>query len=122
MSSKTLESRSEWQSDGPVKSEVGIIVHEGREFASGGAFVSPSHAVGYPDFPRFADRVQESRTGRMKAWDGTDLGSCRIVASWPVRSWVGSRMYQIEATIDGRTYTGRGFGSGMLWRGKAKKA
>jgi hypothetical protein len=56
----------------------------------------------------------------MRAWDGTDLGSCCVVASWPVGSWRGDRMYQIEATIKGRTYTGRGLGDGMLWRGRIK--
>lgn len=29
-------------------------------------------------------------------------------------------MYQIEATVDGITYTGRGAGVGMIYKGKRK--
>ena len=32
----------------------------------------------------------------------------------------GWNMHQIEAVIDGVTYTGRGFRVGMIWRGKRK--
>jgi hypothetical protein len=60
--------------------------------------------------------------GRMCDWHGKDLGPCRVVSSWRVQSYVGTRMYQIEAVIDGIAYTGRGFGTGMAWRGKPKAA
>lgn len=83
--------------------------HEGREFASGGAVVTASHIVAYP-----------AANGELQDWHGKPLGTWRSVASWPVRSFIGDRMYQIEARVDGQTYTGRGFGEGMLYRGKAK--
>jgi hypothetical protein len=31
-------------------------------------------------------------------------------------------MYQIEATIDGVGYTGRGGGDGMIWKGRRKRS
>lgn len=46
-------------------------------------------------------------------WTGVDIGRARETSSWRVNSYVGSRMYQFEARIAGRTYTGRGFGDGM---------
>ena len=95
--------------------ETGTVEFQGRTFEAGGAMVSPTHAVGYP---------HEETDGRltMRTWGGIVLGPASIVARWPVRSWVGSTMYQIEATIAGRRYTGRGFGPGMVWRGKRKRA
>lgn len=83
--------------------------HAGRTFESGGAVVTPDYAVAYP-----------GKDGKLTDWHGHELGTWRAVASWRVNSYVGSRMYQIEATIAGVTYTGRGFGEGMLWRGHRK--
>ena len=130
-------SRSEWQT-GPngERVETGIFTHEGREFASGGALVTATHAIGYPHFAvdsmsRFHAGVGSltpleaiddiGARGELRAWSGEVLGMCRVVGRWPVRSHWASHMLQVEATIDGRTYTGRGFGNGMLWRGKVKK-
>lgn len=100
--------RSEWNGEHTI--ETGIFVHEGQEFAYLGAVITPEYAVGYP------------KHGVLTSWGGETLGSCRVVSSWPVRSCVGSRMYQIEATINGRTYTGRGLGDGMIWKGRAKRS
>jgi hypothetical protein len=44
---------------------------------------------------------------------GTKVGTCALSSSWRVNSYVGSRMYQIYARINGVDYTGRGFGEGM---------
>ncbi len=46
-------------------------------------------------------------------WHGKELGTCFLSSSWCVNSYIGSRMYQIYARIDGVDYTGRGFGEGM---------
>ena len=91
------------------RAEVATFEFQGKEFTSGGAFVSPTHAVGYPD------------NGTLRAWDGTVLGTCRIVSRWATpNSWLSSHQCQVEATIDGIRYTGRGAGNGMLWRGRRK--
>ena len=60
-------------------------------------------------------------------WHGNRIGTCRLASSWKVNSYIGSRMYQIYATVDGVEYTGRGFGTGMSVnlrpvKGKKKKA
>jgi hypothetical protein len=44
---------------------------------------------------------------------GNQIGTCHYNAKWPVRSYLGSYVYQIYATVDGTRYTGRGFGEGM---------
>jgi peptidoglycan hydrolase-like amidase len=72
---------------------------------------------GYPEFKK----EFVGATGALQSFTGKTLGTCRIVSMWRTpRSWVSSHMFQIEATIDGVTYTGRGAGSGMSWIGKPK--
>lgn len=81
---------------------------EGRTFESGGAIVTDDAIVAYP-----------RENGVLGDWHGNPIGTWKVTSSWPVRSYIGSRMYQIRATLDdGRTYTGRGFGEGMIYRGK----
>ena len=46
-------------------------------------------------------------------WEGNKIGSCYLASSWPVNSHVGNRMHQIYAWVDGKEYTGRGFGERM---------
>jgi hypothetical protein len=89
--------------------EIGVVVHEGREYAARGATVTATYAAAYP-----------GAGGVLQSWGGEAIGTWRVVASWPVRSYMGSTMYQIEARINGQLFTGRGFGAGMLWRGRLK--
>ena len=105
-----MKNNSQWHTseDGQAKMEVGTFVHEGKEYASGGAFISPTYAVGYPKGETLTD------------WIGKPIGTVHYTSSWPVRSYIGSRMHQMEATIGGVVYTGRTFGEGMLWKGKRK--
>ena len=58
---------------------------------------------------RFGSRSRRVLTD----WYGNQIGFCFSRKSWPVRSYIGSRMYQFYATIGGREYTGRSFGEGM---------
>lgn len=46
-------------------------------------------------------------------WTGDVLGSCYLGSGWRVNSYVGSRMYQATAWVNGREFTGRTFGAGM---------
>jgi len=88
------------------------VTHEGKTFESGGAVVTPLWCVAYMS----ADMT------RVTDWHGNDLGAARIVTSWRTpQSYVSSRQYQVEATINGIRYTGRTAGGGMLWRGRAKR-
>ncbi len=58
------------------------------------------------------DRIA-GQTFPVTVWTGDVLGYATMGNGWRVNSAYGSRMYQIYASIKGREYTGRGFGSGM---------
>ena len=86
-----------------------VLEHEGRSFESGGAVVTDGFVVAYP-----------AAGGVLQDWHGNAIGSWRLVASWPVWSYMGSTMHQIEARVGGVVYTGRGFGVGCIYRGRRK--
>jgi len=88
-----------------------IFTFQGKDFEAGGAFVSPTHIVAYP-----------AKDGILNDWHGHAIGTWRAVSSWklPLSAWISDRMYQIEATVNGTVYTGRGCGVNMLYRGKRK--
>jgi hypothetical protein len=58
------------------------------------------------------DRSYRSRRA-LNVWTGLPIGTCFLSSSWKVNSYIGDRMYQIYATVNGRQFTGRGFGQGM---------
>lgn len=59
---------------------------------------------------------------RVTNWHGAELGTARVVTSWPTTgSFLSDRQYQVEARIDGAAYTGRTAGALMLWRGRLKR-
>jgi hypothetical protein len=84
-----------------------VFTHEGKAFESGGAIVTDDVIIAYPD----KDSV-------LRDWHGKPLGTWRTRSRWRVRSHMGTYMHQIEAIVSGRTYTGRGFGEGMIFRGR----
>ena len=55
-------------------------------------------------------------------WTGDVLGNATRGRGWRVNSHMGTHMYQFYARINGREYTGRGFGSGMCIRLKETAA
>lgn len=84
---------------------------QGRKFTSGGAIVSPNYIIAYP-----------RENGVLGNWHGEPIGTWRAVSTWKTpRSYMSSTMSQIEATVNGIRYTGRGAGEGMIFKGKAKK-
>lgn len=84
--------------------------HEGKTYTAGGAVVTYSNIVAYPDVG-----------GTLKDWHGNVLGTWRTVTTWRTpRSYFSPTMSQIEATVDGVVYTGRGAGVGMIYKGKRK--
>lgn len=52
-------------------------------------------------------------TNDLITWDGAKIGTCTLGKGWPIRSYLGSRMYQIYAWHGGIQWTGRGMGEGM---------
>ena len=76
--------------------------------------------LGGPEKP--AGFAVEYPYGAITEWNGQIIGKVLTYRSWPTpRNYVSSRMYQIEALIDGVIYTGRSGGSGLIWKGKKVK-
>lgn len=48
----------------------------------------------------------------LTTWTGDVLGTVQLGCGWRVDSYIGSRMYQAYATVNGREFTGRTFGEG----------
>lgn len=89
------------------------FTHQGRTFSAGGAVVTPDRIVAYL-----------GKRGVLTDWHGSELGTWRAVASWPMTpdrsgtSW--GRMFQVEASVGGMVYTGRSQGESMVYSGKRK--
>ncbi len=100
------------------------VSHNGASFEASGATIAPDYAIGYlADSPLYAEHPNWYGTPKhvLTTWHGEWLGNASIVASWRTpRSAYSDRMYQVEVIIDGRTYTGRSNGVGMVWKGKPK--
>jgi len=93
------------------------IEHEGRKCTANGAWYDGQRAVAYVG-KTLGDGMGVDRHGptsrrALTDWHGNQIGTCALTSSWRVRSYIGCRMYQIYATINGVDYTGRGFGEGM---------
>lgn len=94
------------------KVETGCVFvgPDGQKFEAGGAVVTPEIIIGY---------LGKDMT--LTDWHGRVLGTYRIVSRWRTpNSFVSDHMYQVEATVDGRLYTGRSQGTDMIYKGKRK--
>jgi hypothetical protein len=93
--------------------EVGVIVHEGREFRALGSVVDheSGRVVGYV------------KGDKLVSWDGkVTLGTIRVVSTWRTpRSWVSSKMSSYRAVVGGKSYHGRGCGDGFLLKLKKSR-
>jgi len=98
-----METRTEQHGN----TEVGIVTHNGKDYSALGSVITDSHITAYL-----------GKDGQLQKWDGTVIGHYNIVTSWPVRSYVTAHMYQVEAWIGPRCYTGRSAGVGMVFNGK----
>ena len=92
-----------------------IFEHEGRKFEAGGAVVTPDYLVAYP-----------AADGRLNDWHGNEIGRYTVVSSrravfFGRMSHWGERFYYMRAIVDGQVYSIRGFGVGMIARGKAMR-
>jgi len=91
------------------------IEFQGRSFTAGGAAVSDTHCIAYP-----------AKGGELHDWHGNVIGTYRVLSSrravfFGHRSWQGERYYFMRATVNGRQYSLRGFGVGMVAMGRALK-
>lgn len=88
--------------------EVGIVSHEGREFAALGSVIDGDRITAYL-----------GKDGYLTKWDGTVIGIYHITSSWRTpKSFVSGTMNQVYAKMDGQWYVGRSAGEGMLFRGR----
>jgi hypothetical protein len=83
------------------------IEHEGKMFTAGGAIVTNDVLIAYP-----------AAHDVLKDWHGNIIGAYNVLSSWPINSWMGNRIYSIEAFVNGVRYVGRGLGEGMILRAK----
>ena len=90
-----------------------VYEFEGKEFESGGAFVSDTHVIAYLSV----------KDDTLTDWHGRALGTYRITHSWrlPWNCYTSTHMHQVEVIVNHITYTGRSCGKGMLYRGRRKK-
>lgn len=101
----------DWRLGNYVESDC-TITFDGHAYTSGGAVVTEDRIVAYP-----ADG------GVLHDWHGRQIGTWRVIGSRPAvffgyRSWVGDRYYYMRANVNGREYSMRGFGTGMVAMGK----
>ena len=115
-----MESNIEVVRSGDSVAEIVTLTFQGNQFTAMGAIISPTHAVGYI---KGVEPFYRATLVELTNSAGEVIGRGRVVAAWrnPPNCFVSTRQYQIEITINGRRYTGRSMGAGMLWRGKAKK-
>lgn len=60
-------------------------------------------------------------TGIVTDFQGKKIGTYVVTSKWKTpKSYVSSTMLQVDARIDGNTYTGRSAGNNMLFNGKLK--
>lgn len=88
------------------------IEFEGRTFTSGGAVVTDDYIVGY----------MSSDMTKLQTWHGDVISDVvTITGKWRINSWVSSHMYQVRVNVNGKWFTGRTCGSGMIARLKPCK-
>jgi hypothetical protein len=82
---------------------------QGKTYDAQGAYVDEHRCIGYLG----ADR-------KLYSCNGKALGAYRITATWrmPRTCFISSYQHQVEARINGMTYTGRSFGKGMIFKGR----
>ena len=113
----TTTERSGVISPGQTYTEIGIVNHEGREFAAVGSRIDDVHLVAYLAAAGYDDNT---KTGRLTTWDGTHIGTFVIQKTWRTRTrYTSTDMHQVDARLtDGRLYHGRSQGLGMVFSGR----
>lgn len=115
-----MESKIETFTDGATTGGLVTLTFQGQNFTALGAVVSPTHAYAYV---KGVEPFYRGTSVELTNSSGEVIGTGKVVAKWrnDPRCYISRDQFQIEATINGRRYTGRSMGAGMLWRGKAKK-
>lgn len=101
--------------------EIATITHEGRDFTALGSVVD--HARGFVvGYVTRDEHGPNPSTYRLTTWEGTTIAPLRLVNTWEQYGFYGARVrhFAWRAVIDGRTYSGRNSGPGMLLRMRAR--
>jgi hypothetical protein len=95
-----------------IETDCAITFH-GRKYEANGAMVTDKWIIAY---------MSNDMSG-ITDWHGETLGTAKIKTSWATpTSYMSDRCYQVEATVNGVTYTGRTCGAGMIYKGKVKRS
>ena len=91
------------------------VEFQGKSFESGGAVVTPDYLLAYP-----------GDNGMLNDWHGKPIGTFKVISSRPAiffgrKSFISDRYYYMAAKVDGVCYSLRGFGTGMIAKGKKIK-
>ena len=89
-----------------------VFTFEGRAYGSAGAVVTDRYLTAY--------LASDGRT--VVTWKGEPIGKARQTGKWRVNSYFGTHMHSYRVTLsNGAEYNARGFGEGMLLKGKRAK-
>jgi len=95
-----------------IEADCAITFH-GISYTANGAMVTEKWIIAYMG----ADMAS------VTDWHGHKLGNATIKTSWATpTSYASDRCYQVDATVNGITYTGRTGGGGMIYKGKVKRS
>lgn len=109
------------------------ITHEGHTFTANGALVNDAYLIAYPSdkrtgYMRHTSKYRATFEYRLLDWHGNMIGTWWEISNRPavffnVRSPMSSTYHYMRARLtDGREYSLRGFGVGMVARGKRIKS
>ena len=113
------DSRSEMhvQPDG-ARVEVGVFVHEGREFSALGSCVDESRGV----ICAYASGIPGAY--KLTTWGGETIAPLTLVRTWKQYGCFGGfpcTIYAWSCTVNGRKYSGRNAGPQIFLRMRAGK-
>lgn len=91
------------------------ITHQGKSFEAGGAVITQDYLIAYP-----------GANGELHDWHGNKIGTWKLISSRPAmffghRSWMADRYCYMRARVNGVQYSLRGFGEGMIAKGRRIK-
>ncbi len=110
-----MDSKSDIKVDDSKAAEVGIIVHNGREFAAMGftVDVESKRMVAYVS-EKAVSADGKSTQSFLTTWEGQEL--CRLIWTGYARGFYRTRLncYYTAKPIAGYYWFGRGLGKGMI--------
>ena len=87
------------------------IEHEGKVFEAGGSVVTDNYIIAY----------MNSDMKSITTWHGEFIAPAKVTSTWRINSWISDKMHQVYAKVDGKWFTGRTTGAGMIIKMKVCK-